>query len=214
VIVRADSLPVEGGQLCGLAWLDGLLWYSDAGLQAIVAVDPLTGARIARLPCPQLRGGLAAADGGAQLIQIVGADRRLRVLDPYTGRQVAEYPNPRPGARLSGLHDTPGGTWMAFRSPSLLDLRRHADLDTILSIAVSADPADVTVAGGALVVADQRAGCLSVLDPETGRVGTRLLVDGSPAALTWDGHRLWFCDAAGGRLCSVEVAPDDLGFPA
>ena len=214
VIVRSNSLSVEGEQLCGLAWLDGLLWYSDAGLEAIVAVDPLTGAQATRLPCPQVRPGLAAADGGGQLIRVAGPDRRLRVLDPYTGRQVAEQPNPRPGGQLSGLHDTPGGTWMAFQNLPVLDLRRHADLDTILSIPLAEPVTDVTVAGGALVVADQPAGCLDVLDPETGEVGTRLLVGGHPAGLTWDGHRLWYCDVAGGLLCSVEVEPTDLGLPA
>ncbi len=214
VIVRSDYLLVEGDQLCGLAWLDGLLWYSDAALAAITAVDPRTGDRITRLPCPQVRAGLAAADGGGQLIRVAGPDRRLRVLDPYAGREVAEYPNPRPGARLCGLHDTPGGTWMAFGQPPVLDLRRHTDLDTILSIPLDEVVADVTVAGGALVVADQQAGRLNVLDPETGEVGTRLQVAGHPAGLTWDGHRLWYCDFAGGRLCSVEVEPADLGFPA
>jgi hypothetical protein len=46
------ALAVEGEQLCGLAWLDGLLWYSDAGLEAIMAVDPVTAAVVTRLAHP------------------------------------------------------------------------------------------------------------------------------------------------------------------
>ena len=168
--VVVPAWPVEGRRLCGLAWLDGLLWYSDAGLAAITAVDPVTAATVTRLRCPGVRAGLTAADGGGQLIQVVGGDWRLRVLDAYTGRVVAEYPNPRTGAELCGVHDTPGGMWMGFGKPAVIDLRRHADHETILSIPVAEDIADVTVAGGSVVFANQLAGRLNVLDPETGQI--------------------------------------------
>jgi len=203
------ALPVQGERLCGLAWLDGLLWYSDAGLEAILAVDPATAAVVTRLACPGVRTGLTAADGGSRLLQVVGADCRLAVLDPFTGRLLDEYPNPRPGAVLCGLHDTPGGTWMSFRGPAVIELRRH-DHAAILSIAVAEDVADVTVAGGAVVFANHLAGRLSVLDPESGRVERRIPVVGNPTGLTWDGDRLWYCDYGTGHLRSVEVDAGDL----
>jgi hypothetical protein len=140
----------------------------------------------------------------------VGADWRLAVLETSTGRLVDAYPNPRPGAVLCGLHDTPGGMWMGYRRPAVIDLRRHADQEAILSIPLAEDVADVTVAGGAVVFANHLAGRLNVLDPESGRIDRRMPVTGHPTGLTWDGDRLWYCDYGTGYLRSVEMDADDL----
>ncbi|HEX8079356.1 MAG TPA: hypothetical protein VF557_04030 [Jatrophihabitans sp.] len=206
----ASALPVEGDQLCGLAWLDGLLWYSDAGLEAITAVDPVNGAVVTRLPCPGVRTGLTAADGGTRLVQVVDGDKRLRVLEPYTGRVFEEYPNPRPGAELCGVHDTPGGMWMGYQDPPVIDLRRHGDHEAILSIEVNEDVADVTVAGGSVIFANHPEARLNVLDPESGRIVRVIPVAGNPTGLTWDGRRLWYCDYSAGQLRAVEVDLDEL----
>ncbi|HEV2887074.1 MAG TPA: hypothetical protein VGX49_09215 [Jatrophihabitans sp.] len=207
---RPTALPVEGEHLCGLAWLDGLLWYSDAGLESIIAVDPVTGAVVTRLACPGVRTGLTAADGGRRLIQVVDGDKRLRVLEPYTGRLLEEYPNPRPGAELCGVHDTPGGMWMGYQDPPVIDLRRHDDYEAILSIPVDEDVADVTVAGGSVIFANHPEARLNVLDPETGRIVRRIPVTGNPTGLTWDGDRLWYCDYSAGHLRAVEADVDDV----
>ena len=199
------SLRVEGSHLCGLAWLDGLLWYSDAGLEEIVAVDPATGAVASRLPCPGVRTGLTSAGAGTRLVQVVGPDKRLRSIDPRTGDMLGELPNPRPGGELCGLHDTPGGLWTGYQRPPVLDLRRHEGLDAIVSIPVDQDVADLTVAGDYVVFANHPEARLNVVDPEARWIVETIPVEGNPTGLTWDGERFWYCDYSAGRVRSVEA---------
>jgi hypothetical protein len=202
---EAAAVPVDGSHLCGLAWLGGLLWYSDAGLEELIAVDPDTGAVASRLPCPGVRTGLTAAAGGTRLVQVVGPDKRLRAIEPQAGEVLEEYPNPRPGGELCGLHDTSDGLWTGYQRPPVLDLRRHVDHEPIVSIPVEEDVADVTVAGERVVFANHRDGRLNVVHPGLARIVTVIPVAGHPTGLTWDDTRLWYCDYGAGRLRAVEV---------
>jgi hypothetical protein len=204
-------LRVDGDHLCGLTWLGDHLWYSDAGLEQIVAVDPDTGDIVTRLSCPEVRTGLTATDGGRRLVQVVADDKRLRVLDPETGQILDEVSNPRPGAELCGLHDTPDGLWTGYQRPPVLDLRRHADLQVITSIPVAEDVADITVAGELLVFANHPDARLNVVDPATERIVKVIPVAGNPTGLTWDGRRLWYCDYSAGFLRPVDPNLSELG---
>jgi hypothetical protein len=209
---EAAAVGVEGAHLCGLTWLEDLLWYSDAGLEQIIAVDPASGAVAARVACPGVRTGLTAAGGGggAQLVQVVGADKRLRVIDPHSGDILQERPNPRPGGELCGLHDTAIGIWTAYQRPAVLDLRRHDDHESIVSISVDEDVADVTSVGHFVVFANHPDARLNVVDPGAGRIVQVIPVTGSPTGLTWDGKRFWYCDYGAGRLRAVEVDIEEL----
>jgi len=210
----AAGVTVEGEHLCGLAWLDGLLWYSDSGLEEILAVDPESGEVVRRLPCPGVRTGLTATAGGTGLVQVVGEDKRLRTLDPESGQTLEETPNPRPGGELCGLCDTAAGLWTGYQRPPVLDLRRHGDHAPILSIPVSEDVADMTVVGRLVVFANHRDARLNVVDPDERRIVRTIPVDGGPTGLTWDGARLWYCDYGARRLRPVEVDLDELLAPA
>jgi sugar lactone lactonase YvrE len=202
---EAAALRVEGSHLCGLAWLDGLLWYSDAGLEQIVAVDPATGVVASRLPCPGVRTGLTAAADGTRLVQVVGKDKRLRAVEPHTGEVLEEYPNPRPGGELCGLHDTADGLWTGYQRPPVLDLRRHVDHEAIVSIPVDEDVADLTSVDELVVFANHPDARLNVVDPEARWIVQVIPVAGNPTGLTWDGDRFWYCDYGAGRLRPVEV---------
>lgn len=208
------SIPVEGAHLCGLAWLDGLLWYSDAGLEEIVAVDPAGGDVAARLRCPGVRTGLTAAAGGAQLVQVVGHDKRLRFVDRHSGTVVAERSNPRPGGELCGLHDTPDGLWTGYKRPPVLELRRHADHEPLVSVSVDEDVADVTGVGELVAFANHPDRRINVVDPRAGRIVRTIAVAGQPTGLAWDGARLWYCDYGAGRLGAVEVDAEELASAA
>jgi sugar lactone lactonase YvrE len=208
------ELRVEGDHLCGLTWLDGRLWYSDAGLEEILAVAPETGAVEARLPCPQVQTGLTATADGARLVQVVAHDKRLRTLDPATGDVLDETPNPRPGGELCGLHDTAAGLWTGYQRPPVLDLRRHGDLAAIGSIPVSEDVADLTVAGPFVVFANHRDARLNVVDPAAGRIVATVPVPGGPTGLAWDGERFWYCDYGARLLRAVEIELGALPSPA
>jgi hypothetical protein len=211
---EAPAFRVPGRHLCGLTALDGLLWYSDGGLDEIVAVDPETGEVARRLACPGVRTGLTAADGSRSLLQVVGADKRLRAIDPETGATLAEYPNPRPGGELCGIHDTPEGLWTGYSDPPVIELRRLDEAEPLESFPVAEDVADLTVVGDLVVVANHRDGWLNVLDPVVGRFVRAIPVQGGPTGLTWDGRRLWYCDHASSHLRAVDVSFADIGVMA
>lgn len=207
------AVRVPGRHLCGLTWLDGLLWYSDHGLDEIIAVDPATGAVVNRFPCPGVRTGLTAVDG-ERLIQVVDGDKRLRELDPHTGQVIAEYPNPRPGGELCGIQSTPDGLWTGYSDPPVIELRRLPDPEPILSVPVNEDVADLTVAGDLVVFANHPDARLNFLDPRARLIVEVVHVMGKPTGLTWDGERLWYCDYAASHLRAVEVASLGIGVPA
>ena len=169
---------------------------------------------VKRLPCPGVRTGLTAADGGRRLVQVVGGDKRLRAIDPHSGDVLDEYPNPRPGGELCGLQATAEGLWTGYRDPPTIDLRRHVDLEALASFPVTEDVADLTVIGHLVVFANHRDARLNVLNPDIGEIVRVIPVSGGPTGVTWDGSRLWYCDHAGQRLCAVEFDGVDSGTAA
>jgi hypothetical protein len=199
------AVRVRGRHLCGLAWLGGLLWYSDGTLDKIIAVDPDTGDVARELTCRGVRTGLTAAGGGEHLVQVVGGDKRLRAIDPQSGDTLAEYPNPRPGAELCGIHEVPDGLWMGYQRPPVVELRRQSDGEALVSWQVDEDVADLTVMRDQVVFANHRERRLNVLDPRAGRIVEAIQVSGDPTGLTWDGGRLWYCDYGTSHLRAVEM---------
>lgn len=194
---------VAGGRLCGLTVLDGLLWYSDAALQQILAVDPATGARVRAIPCPGVRTGLTQVDG--YLVQVAGPARALRVLDPRTGRVLAEHRTPRPRGELCGIEAAEGVLWLGYRDPAVLDLHALPGMELLDSIPVAEDVAGLTVAGPYVAYANFPRAQVVVLDPAARREVRRVGVEGSPTGLAWDGRRFWYCDYANLRLRPLEV---------
>src|SRR5688572_15011826 len=87
------DIPVAGQRLCGLTWMGQVLWFSDAALEQIFAVDPHNGLVVHKIDCPGVRTGLTTV--GGNLLQVVGPERRLRTIDPETGETVDEVANPR-----------------------------------------------------------------------------------------------------------------------
>lgn len=157
------DIPVPGERLCGLTWMQQHLWFSDAGLEQILAVAPQTGQIVKRIACPGVRTDLANIDG--RLLQIAGPAKSLRVIDPDTGQTVTEFPNPRPGAELCGLDVATEGVWMGYRDPQLIDLRRRSDFSLISSIQVEEAVAGLTVFGRFVAFANYSNARISVLDP-------------------------------------------------
>lgn len=186
------DIPVPGERLCGLTWMQQHLWFSDAGLEQILAVAPETGQIVKRIACPGVRTDLANIDG--RLLQIVGPAKNLRVIDPDTGQTVTEFPNPRPGAELCGLDVATEGVWMGYSDPQLIDLRRRSDFSLISSIQVEEAVAGLTVFGRFVAFANYSNAQISVLDPSLKQIVARINVTGNPTGLSSDGVRLWYCD--------------------
>lgn len=199
------DLPVAGRHLCGLAWMDGLLWYSDADTEDIVAVDPESGRATAHIPCRGVATGLTDVDGGPELIQIVGPDKRLRRIHSGSGAARAEIPNPRPGRALCGIAQRGSEIWLGYRAPGILERRSYPDLELLGSMDLDHDVADVTFVGELVAFADHTAATISVVDPASLRIDVEIDVEGGPTGLTWDGSRLWYCDYTNFLLRGVDV---------
>jgi glutamine cyclotransferase len=198
------DIPVPGERLCGLAWLNGLLWYSDASLEQILALDPETGQIRKRIACPAVRTDLAVMDG--RLLQIAGPAKSLRLIDPESGEMLDEFPNPRPGGELCGVEVSDAGIWMGYRDPPIVDLRHPRDFSLLQSIRVQENVAGLTLVGPYVVFANHPERRINVLDPATHQIVRRLNVEGNPTGLTAHGQCLWYCDYSNVRVRALDVA--------
>jgi hypothetical protein len=197
------DIPVQALRLCGLTWSGQFLWFSEAGLNQIMALDPYTGEIVSAISCPNVRTDLTTV--GGNLLQVVGQERALRSIDPATGETVTEMPNPRPGHLLCGLEASRDGLWMGYEDLQVLDLRCADDLRLLDSIQVRGSVAGVTVSDSYIAYADSRAGVINLVDPARQQEAATISVNGNPTGITWDGSWIWYCDCRTLQLRAIEV---------
>jgi glutamine cyclotransferase len=198
-----QDIAVDGERLCGLTWLDGLLWYSDSVLDQIVAIDAATGRVVRRISCPGVRTDLTSI--GRHLIQVVTANRLLRKIDVDSGLIAEEAHNPRSGEELCGLEVCSKGIWLGYRGTATLDLRNLHDFKLIDTIAVEDDVAGVTVIDRFVAFASFSNSLIHLLDPTSRQVVASVSVPGKPTGLTFDGRRIWYCDYSTVQLRAIEL---------
>lgn len=197
------DIPVRALKLCGLTWSGEFLWFSEAVSNQLMALDPHTGEVEHRIACPGVRTDLTTMDG--LLVQVVGDERRLRVVDPQDGRCVGEMPNPRPGHQLSGLEATRDGLWLGYEDLRLVELRDRRTFDLIDTYKVKYPVAGLTVSDHYVAYADHRAGTVNMFDLDSRRDVASYSVAGNPTGITWDGRRIWYCDFTTLQLRAIEV---------
>lgn len=197
------DIPIDGEKLCGLTFADGLLWFSDAALQQIAAVDIEKRRIVRRIACRDVRTGLTVL--GRQLIQVVTADRLLRRIDIDSGATVGETANPRPDWELCGIEACSRGIWLGYRDTPTLDLRRPHDFKLIDSIAVDGDVAGVTVVDRFVAFASYTRSLIRLVDPAIKQVVASIGVPGNPTGLAFDGSRIWYCDYTTVQLRAIEL---------
>lgn len=202
-----QDIPVTAEHLCGLTWFDGLLWFSDGKLDAIQAVDPSTGQVTQRVACPGVRTGLTAWHG--KLLQVVGEDWRLAILDPHSGGIEGELPNPCDGSELCGIEVSDDGLWLGFLERGVIELRTIPALDLKASIETDGEIAGVTATQEEVCYADHQASRLHLITTD-GRSSRSMSLDANPTGLTWDGARFWFCAYGENRLRQVEAPKTEL----
>ncbi|GLZ42305.1 hypothetical protein [Actinokineospora sp. NBRC 105648] len=200
-IVR--DLPVEALNLCGVTWTGEFLWFSEAFSGRITAIDPVTGELGGEVACADIRADLTTVDG--QLLQVVGDRHDLRLLDPESGRVLAEYPNPRPGHQLTGLEACRDGLWLGYADLRVLDLRDRHDFRLLDCVPVRRAPSGLTVSDGYVVYADRPGAMITLVDTAKRREQVAVRVWGNPTGLTWDGSLIWYCDHATLQLRAVEL---------
>lgn len=197
------DIPVRALKLCGLTWTGQFLWFSEAVSNQIMALDPYTGKVEHRVACSGVRTDLTTVDGN--LVQVVGKERALRVIDPEDGQVMAELPNPRPGNLLCGLEATGQGIWMGYEDLRVVDLRDKRTFELLETYRVRHPIAGLTVSDSYVVYADHRAGTVNILDLDARRDVASYSVAGNPTGVTWDGRRIWYCDFTTLQLRAIEV---------
>ncbi|MBW4722019.1 PQQ-like beta-propeller repeat protein [Saccharothrix obliqua] len=197
------DIPVRALKLCGLTWSGEFLWFSEAVSNQIMALDPVSGAVERRVACPGVRTDLTTVAGN--LVQVVGAERALRLIDPDTGATVVELPNPRPGNVLCGLEATHEGIWFGYEDLRVLDLRRPDTGELVDSIPVGRPVAGLTASDRFVAYADHRAGTINLVDLGLRREVASYDVAGNPTGIAWDGSRIWYCDHTTLQLRAIAV---------
>lgn len=201
--VTVRNIAVPALRLCGLTWAGQFLWFSEAAMNQIMALDPHTGEVASTLSCPNVRTDLTTVDGN--LLQVVGQQRALRLIDPTTGEFVTEIPNPRPGHVLCGLEATGDGLWMGYEDLRVLELRDADDFRLLEAIPVRGSVAGVTVSDSYIAYADHRAGVINLVDPARQQEIAAVSVNGNPTGITWDGRWIWYCDHTTVQIRAIEV---------
>lgn len=201
-IVR--ELPAPGTYLCGLTHDGEHFWHSDQEAGEIYALDPATGAVVRTLSCRRVRADLTV--GGGALCQVGGRPKRILLIDPDSGRVVAEREVAPASGRLCGVEASGVMMWMGLRAPSVVQLRDVETMAVRREFAVPGTPSGLTVAGDVVIYADFEAALLRAVDGRSGRLLGEALVEGRPVGLTWDGALLWYADFAGRRLVAVRMA--------
>ncbi|OOC53343.1 MULTISPECIES: NHL repeat-containing protein [Nocardiopsis] len=200
-IVR--DLPVNALTPCGLTWFGQFLWFSEGFTRRISAVDPHSGEVVHQISCDDMSTDLTTLRGG--LLQIVGEDDRLRLLDPGNGATLDEAPNPRPGHAVTGIEAGREGIWMSYGDLGVLDFRSLDGLALLETVSVGGHPTGVTVSDGFVAYADHQRSRLTLLDVNGHHRRLAVSVWGRPSALTWDGRLHWYCDYDTLQLRAVEL---------
>lgn len=195
------DVAVRGDNLCGLTWWGELLWYADADLQQVVAVDPYTADVLHSIACPGLCAGLATLNGN--LVYATEPDYALVVIVPPSGTRFAQARNPRPGRRMLAMEGGRDGLWLGYRN--MLDLRSPTEFAPMAVIDVPGNVTGIAPTDNFVVYADGAAESIMVVDPRLEEVVLPINVDGNPTGLAWDGCYLWYCDNATNRIRAIDV---------
>jgi hypothetical protein len=197
------DLPVRALDLCGVTWSGEYLYFAEIFSQQIGAIDPSSGEVVRRIPCADVAGDLTTLRGA--LLQVVGEDRHLRLLDPATGGEMDEWPSPRPGHLISGLEACRDGVWIGYADLSVVELRDPDRFRLIECVEVGHPVTGVTVSDGFLVHSDREASRVRLTNLATGQQRLPVMVWGRPTAVTWDGRLFWYCDHATLQLRAIEL---------
>jgi len=189
----ANELPAPGEYPCGLTWDGTHLWHSDQAAASVYAIDPTVGSVVRAYHCGWVRADLTY--DGSLLCQIGGRPKRLVLIEAETGRIAGFRPILPASGRVTGAEIGPEGLWLVLREPNVVQLRDYPSLTILREHAVpGASPSGLACADGRVVYGDFESGTLHVLDAATGEHVRSIELDAHPTGITWDGHRLWYCD--------------------
>lgn len=201
------SIPSPTGHLCGLAWVDGCLWYSDGKESTIYKLDPVNGETLTVHKIPDMNTSLSY-DGG-YLWQVTGegyltGPKSVTKIDPETGR-VLEVIGLGVGSKhIAGVEVQGDKVWLGLEQIGRLQQRRLHTGEILRDFRAEPRIAGIVAANGSFCYCEFDQRLLVEVDPETGVELARYRLDGNPTGVTWDGHYIWYNDYTGKKIRKVK----------
>ena len=198
----------------GLATADGTVWAASARAGAVVAFDAdghPVGATVRIDGAPARvavgRNGLWVTDAAAgTIVPVAVATRGGATAATAAGANAARprvFAPLQAGADATDVALAAGAVWVASAAEGRVYAVERDGASRPLQtgrgpVALAADPRRV-------VVADPRAGSVTVIDARARRIAGQIRVGGTPVDVALAGDTAWVVDATGGRIVAVDL---------
>jgi glutamine cyclotransferase len=200
------SIPSPTNHLCGLAWVDGFLWYSDGEESTLYRLDPVNGETLTVYEIPRVNASLSY-DGG-YLWQVTGVGRlagpkTVTKIDPESGKVLDVVGLGVDSMCVAGVEVRGEEVWLGLEQRGRLQQRRLHTGEIIRDYRVEPRIAGVAAAGSVLFYCEYDQRLLVEVDPGTGAEMARYRLEGNPTGVTWDGRHVWYNDYSGKKIRKV-----------
>jgi glutamine cyclotransferase len=200
------SIPSPTGHLCGLAWVDGCLWYSDGKESTIYKLDPLNGEALTVYKIPDVNTSLSY-DGGC-LWQVTGegyltGPKSVTKIDPESGRVLEVIGLGVDSMYVAGVEVQGDRVWVGLEQRGRLQQRRLYTGEILRDFRAEPKIAGIVAADGSFFYCEFDQRLLVEVDPETGGELARCTLEGNPTGVTWDGRHIWYNDYTGKKIRKV-----------
>ncbi len=201
------SIPSPTSHLCGLAWVDGCLWYSDGRESTIYKLDPGDGETLNVHRIPNVNASLSY-DGGC-LWQVTGegyltGPKGVTKIHPESGAVVEVIELGEDSMYVAGVEVQGDKVWVGLEQKGRLQQRRLYTNEMLRDFKVEPRIAGIAAACESFFYCEFDQRLLVEVDPETGGELARYRLEGNPTGLTWDGENLWYNDYTGKKIRNVK----------
>jgi glutamine cyclotransferase len=192
-----SSFPSPSDHLCGLAYENGNLWYSDGKESKIYKLEPETGRILTVYDIPEVNTSLSF-DGG-YLYQVTGegylaGPKNVTKIDPRTGKVIEVIPLGEDSKYIAGIEVKGDTIWVSIEQKARLQ-KRLLYLNKILwNIEVEPRIAGIVIVGTSIFYCEFNQRLLVEVDLKSGVEIDRYELEGNPTGITWDGENILYND--------------------
>ncbi len=200
------SIPSPTSHLCGLAWVDGFLWYSDGKESTLYKLDPVNGETLNVHRIPDVNASLSYE--GGYLWQVTGegclaGPKNVTKIDPESGKVLEVVGLGVDSMYVAGVEVCGEEVWLGLEQKGRLQRRRLHTGEILRDFKAEPRIAGITAVDGSLFYCEFDQQLLVEVDPGTGVELARHLLEGNPTGVTWDGRHVWYNDYSGKKIRKV-----------
>ena len=205
------SFPSPSDHLCGLAFENGNLWYSDGKESRIYKLDPEKGKQLKVYDIPSVNTSLSFYEG--YLWQVTGegymaGPKAVTKISVKDGTVAEVIPLGDESKYIAGIEVQGDTLWVSLEEKARLQLRKMYTNEIIRDFKVEPRIAGIVSDNAILFYCEFDQQLLVEIDPESGEERNRYKLEGSPTGLTRDGENIWYNDYTGKKICKVK--PDKM----